>query len=63
MRKSKFRYGDHLKDVASEDILRFVEVGLCKVFDHVLLRGIVDKDIQSSKSNQGSVSTCDPMDY
>lgn len=37
MWKGKFRDGDHLDDVGSEDIFGHVEVRIGKVLDHVLL--------------------------
>lgn len=50
MWKSEFRHGNHLNDVALEDIFGLIEVRIHEVFDHVLLRGIIDEDVYGAKS-------------
>lgn len=45
MRQSKLGHGKHLQNVAFEDVLGFVEIRVGKIFDHVLLRGVIDEDV------------------
>ena len=49
MRNSIFSHGEHLDDVGVEDILNLIKVDISDVFTHVLLRGIVDEDIDFAK--------------
>lgn len=49
MRNSIFSHGEHLENVGVEDILNLIKVDISDVFTHVLLRGIVDEDIDFSK--------------
>jgi hypothetical protein len=45
VRKCIFCDSKHLQDVSSEEVLDLVKVNLRNVFAHILLRGIIDKDI------------------
>lgn len=49
MRNSIFSHGEHLEDVGVEDILNLIKVDISDVFTHILLRGIVDEDIDFAK--------------
>ena len=49
MWNSIFGLGEHLEDVGVKDILNLIKVDISKVFTHVLLRGIVDEDIDFAK--------------
>lgn len=49
MRNSIFSHGEHLDDVGVEDILNLIKVDISDVFTHILLRGIINEDIDFAK--------------
>lgn len=55
MRQGELCYREHLDDVRLEYVFHCVEVDLREVAAHVLLRGVVDEDVDVSVSSVKSV--------
>lgn len=55
MRQCELGYCKHLDDVRLEYVFHGVEVDLREVAAHVLLRGVVDEDVDMSVS---AISSC-----
>lgn len=57
MRQRELGYREHLDDVGLEYVFHCVEVDLREVAAHVLLRGVVDEDVDVSVSSVYLVPT------